>query len=310
MTPLRPGDSIGLVAPSFAADPSVWTECRALFQARGFDVIFFGYDAIPEGRMAAPDAIRAAHLQAAFADPRTAAVLCLRGGCGASRLLDRLDFDVIAASRKPFIGYSDATALHMALRSRAGLASFHGPMAGDLVGYGDSESLDALLDTLTSAQSGMALTAQPDHARPGHAAGPLVGGNLSVLTSLIGTPEFDMPEGAILLLEDVGEPDYRLDRALVQLIRSGVLARCGGVLFGDTIVAPGPIDTSLPEIAAPYLTALEGPVAFGLPVGHLRRNITLPLGTHVALDVSPGVVRIDWPDLWSGTAPNRRFAAE
>ena len=310
MTPLRPGDSFGLVAPSFAADPSIWTGCRALLQARGFDVIFFGQEATPDGRQAASDGARAAHLHAAFADPRVAAVLSLRGGCGASRLLDRLDFKAIGAADKPFIGYSDATALHMALRSQAELVSFHGPMAGDLADYADSDSRDALLDTLTGAHSGVSLTALPNHGKPGRAEGLLVGGNLSVLTSLIGTPEFDIPNGAILLLEDVGEPDYRLDRALVQLARSGVLERCAAVLFGETTVAPGPVDIALPEIATPHLAAISGPVAFGLPVGHLRRNITLPLGTRVVLEVAEGTARLDWPDLWTGAAAGRRFAAE
>ena len=310
MTPLRPGDSFGLVAPSFAADRHVWTECRALLQARGFDAIFFGHDAPPDGRMAATDATRAASLQAAFADPRVAAVLCLRGGGGASRLLDRLDFDAIAATPKPFVGYSDATALHMALRNRAGLVTFHGPMAGDLTGYRDGASLDALLDTLTDTRHGVSLPAQPGTDKPGGAAGMLVGGNLSVLTSLIGTPEFDIPEGAILFLEDVGEPDYRLDRALVQLASSGILARCGALLFGETTVAPGPVETSLAEIARPHLSSCDGPVAFGLPAGHLRRNITLPFGTQVTLKIGDGTVRLDWPELWSGTASGQHIAAE
>lgn len=310
MTPLRPGDSFGLVAPSFAAKPHVWTDCRALLKARGFDALFFGQDAIPAGRLAAPDAVRAAHLQAAFADPRVAAVLSLRGGCGASRLLDRLDFEAIAAAGKPFIGYSDATALHMAFRSRGGLVSFHGPMAGDLVGHRDSKSLDALLETLSAARHGVSLPALSGRGQPGKAVGTLVGGNLSVLTSLIGTPEFDIPDAAILLLEDLGEPDYRLDRALVQLSRSGLLERCAAVLFGETILAPGPVDTSLPEIAAPHLAAVAGPVAYGVPVGHLRRNITLPLGTRVTIEVKDGALRLDWPELWTGAAPGRRIAAE
>lgn len=309
MRPLCPGESIGLVAPAFAAPPSVWTACRDLFRARGVDVIFFGATDAADGRHAAGDAARAAHLHAAFADPKVGAVLALRGGCGGSRLLDLLDFDAIARTPKPFVGYSDATALHMALRTRAGLASLHGPMAGDLVGHGDGPSLDALLDTLTGARCGVAL-APSGPTRDGAVEGPLVGGNLSVLVSLIGTPEFDIPEGAVLLLEDVGEPDYRIDRALVQLRRSGVLARCSAVLFGETELAPGPVETSIPAVTGPHLDAVSGPVAYGLPIGHLARNITVPLGTRVQVSVSPDKVRLDWPTLWSKAENPRRFAAE
>lgn len=308
MKKLADGDTIALVAPAFHAAPEIWDGAEAALRARGFQVKCFGREAVPEGRFAAPDAARAGFLQAAFEDRETAAILAVRGGCGCSRLLDHLDFARIAANPKPFVGYSDATVLLVALASRAAMPAFHGPMGVDLAR--DGAGLDGLLGVLTGADETLLLDPLPGTVlREGRAEGALFGGNLAVLVSMIGTPEFEMPEGAVLILEEVNEFGYRIDRALTHLKRAGIFARAGAVLVGKTSVTDVTEDGAMRDLIADYLADISGPVATDLDFGHQAPLLTLPHGHRLSLSVTREAIRLDFPGLWrAGTG--RVLAAE
>ncbi len=222
-------------------------------------------------------------------------VLAARGGFGVSRLLDRLPWDRLVREGVTFVGFSDLTALAAPLLARGGAVQVHGPMVG--VGVERTENLRRLLAVLRGELRGRPLFRFGRRAvvRPGRARGPAVGGNLTVLCSLLGTPWEPPWDGAVLFLEEVGEPLYRLDRLLTQLRCSGrlrnVKALIGGSLRGCRPVAEreGRWRELLLE-AAP-----EGvPVVAGLPFGHAARNMAFPLGVPVEVDTGGGYVR--WSD--------------
>ncbi|QIE56071.1 LD-carboxypeptidase [Pikeienuella piscinae] len=310
LRPLEAGDLIGLTSPSFRPDPSVWRGSRASIEAHGYGTAFFGEDEAPNGRYAGAPEMRAAHLMAAFEDTSVAAVICTRGGAGASDIIDHLDFDRIAANPKPFVGYSDATALLMALGGRAGTPVFHGPMAVDLAKGEDAAGAAELFAMLAGARDIVEMKsrgAAPN--RPGVVAGRVVGGNLAVLESLIGTPEWDVPEGAILLLEDINEYGYRVERALGHLGRAGVLSRCAAVLFGRSVLADDPDPAAFVRRAAARMEGFAGPLAFDLPFGHAGRQATIPLGVDARLEVSADGARLTYEGIWRRAAAPR-IAAE
>jgi muramoyltetrapeptide carboxypeptidase len=250
------------------------------------------------GYLAGPDEDRAAELAAAFADPGVAGVICVRGGDGAPRLLPRLDYGTIRANPKPFVGYSDVTVLHGAFAARCGFVTLHGPMPSS-----DLQRRD--LPELTRSEFERALfSVEPlgrlpvPEDRPlralsrGIAEGPLVGGNLSLVTALIGSPfAFDL-KGAILFLEDIMEAPHRIDRMLSMLRLSGGLAACAGVLLGDFLKAE-PADghpernLTVEQVLEDYFSDLNVPVLSGFPAGHGELTLSLPLGVRARLTADP-----------------------
>lgn len=284
---LREGDLVGVIAPAgpSAAEPLV--QVQPLLAARGLRTRLFPSCHACEGFLAGPDALRLSDLHAAFADPEVAAVLCLRGGYGSGRLLDRVDRALLCAHDKPFVGYSDITALH-ALRAREGLVGLHAPMPGsDLVKPGREADADALFARLLGGWSGgeeLAPALDPAGLRiDGVAEGLLIGGNLSLVAALVGTPFAWHPAGAILFLEEVAEEPYRVDRLLGQLHLAGVLDAVAGVLLGSFTEAESPA-----AILRDYLEPLGKPVLGGWPSGHGTPNLPLPLGARVRIDATRG----------------------
>lgn len=255
------------------------------------------------------DGMRVQDLHTAFADPQVRAIVCLRGGYGSARLLADIDFDLVRRHPKPFIGYSDITALHLALAREAGWISFHGPMlASDLLRSPPAVTEQALWALVQGRQARGAWLPHPSTPalrvlRPGAAQGRLAGGNLALISSLMGTRWEIDTQGAILFIEDVDEPPYKIDRMLVQLQLAGKLKGVRGVLIGDFsgVSAAG----STPERQArdadrllqvwrDRLLPLGVPVLSGWLSGHCSPNLTLPLGALVTLDAGtrPGV-RLD-----------------
>jgi len=240
-----------------------------------------------EGYLAGPDEQRLADLHAAFADPDIDAILCMRGGYGSMRLLDRLDFDLLRAHPKPLIGYSDITALHTAIHRHAGFPTFHGAMLNaDLLGDKQPPTSSSLFQQLSGMLSEGSVIEHP-HAFalsclvPGVATGRLMGGNLSMLGATLGTcAEVDL-EGCILFIEDVNEPLYRVDRLLTQLRLAGKLGGVKGVLVGDFA---GITVTALTPLLRDIFEPLDIPVLAGWRSGHCDPNVCLPLGTQVTLD--------------------------
>lgn len=308
---LRPGDAVGVVAPAGPVDRVRLERALPRIESRGLRIKTYGDLFAQYGYLAGDDDRRAAELNAALADPETTAVFPARGGYGLARIVARLDYSAVANLPKLVAGFSDLTALHAALRSRAGLATLHSPNLIDGWG-GEAPPTDwvedwfwqctGLTGELTpSPQQPCELRLPPEVAADlfvlagGVAEGPLVGGNVAVLTALAGTPFMPSLDGAILLLEDVDEQPYRVDRMLAQLKLSGALDALAGVLLGQfTDCDPAPEKPSLTfgEMCADYLTPLGVPVLSGFPTGHVPDNVTLPLGTRVRLDADRRAVSL------------------
>lgn len=241
-----------------------------------------------DGYLAGNDAIRAADLMDMFADERVRAIFATRGGYGAARLLGHLDYTVIRRHPKILVGFSDITALSLGLFAKTRLVTFAGPMVA-------AEFASGILPLTADALWRMLRRRIPRQKLPqceateimmgGSAEGTLLGGNLAVLCSLIGTPWLPDLRGAVLFLEDVGESVYRIDRMLLQLREAGILRGLAGVLLGGFTAIPEVLrDRELPEVLREYFLPLNIPVLTGIPFGHFPEKITLPLGSRVRID--------------------------
>ena len=239
--PLHPGDTIGLIGVSGAMHDREhhFDKMLAAIERLGFRAVVDDTCRSQYGYLSGTDAERAAALNRMFADDRVDAVVCMRGGYGAHRMLDGVDFDVIRANPKIFLGYSDITALHTAIHMKADLVTFHGPMPSTEWTDFDDFTREGMLRALTSTKPLGTLDNPPGAAPrcvvPGRCAGPLVGGNLTLIASACGTPYQLDTAGKVLLLEDVGEYVYRLDSMFTQLRQAGLFERCAGVVLGGFI---------------------------------------------------------------------------
>lgn len=283
---LRSEGTIALIAP---AGPAVLDVAKAeqWMRARGYDLRIFPGVYERDGYLAGSDNVRLNDLHNAFADPEIDAIFCLRGGYGTPRLLDSLDFELLRANPKPFVGYSDITALHLAISRYAGFVTFHGPMLNaDLLGDKQPPTESSLFSLLRGQLSAGSALKHPvacplSTIEPGIACGRLLGGNLSMIAALMGTPYEIDAEGIILLIEDVNEPIYRIDRLLTHLRLAGKLARIAGVLVGDVAgVDSAALERLLKQTFAPLCI----PVLSGWRSGHCDPNLTLPMGARVRLD--------------------------
>jgi muramoyltetrapeptide carboxypeptidase len=237
------------------------------------------------GYFAGDDARRSGELLAALRDPHVDAIVAARGGYGTTRLLDRIEVDEVRRAAKLFVGFSDTTALHAAW-ARAGLRSLHAPMVAAL-GRTDAPPLERWIDAvegrLAPPVGGLACWAA------GTAEGPLVGGNLAVLAALVGTPYAPPLDGCVLFLEDVGERPYRVDRMLTTLLHAGWLRRVAAVVVGSfSECTPGEDGTCVEDVLRERLGQARVPVLAGLPAGHVKDNLELPLGAPVRVDASEG----------------------
>jgi muramoyltetrapeptide carboxypeptidase len=234
--------------------------------------------------LAGPDADRLADLQSAFDDPSVDAVWALRGGWGTARIVDDLDLTRQLDDPIPFIGFSDNTALH-ARHATLGVVSFHAPHPD----FDTPVSLDPWFRRVTShpgAPGELPTSPSSPHTplHPGRATGRLTGGNLSIVTSLCGTRDQLQTEGRILVLEDVGEPAYRIDRMLVQLRRAGVLDGVAGLAFGAFSGVSKPEAEAVRSTLSDMAESLGVPALLGLSFGHVALNHALPLGVEATLD--------------------------
>lgn len=235
-------------------------------------------------------------LQVMLDDPDVHAILCARGGYGTSRIIDQLDFSGFARSPKWIIGFSDITVLHAHLFSRLDTASLHAPMASAFNdGGAEGPFVGSLRAALTGEKSRYTAAPHP-YNRPGMTAGVLVGGNLSLLAHLVGTPTEVDTEGCILFLEDIGEYLYHIDRMLIQLSRAGKLSGLAGLIVGgftdmkDTAI---PFGQTVEELILDKVRSFGYPVSFGFPVSHGPENYALKVGVRYSLDVNPGGVRLE-----------------
>ena len=286
---LQPNALIGVIAPAGPAQPEHLAQVAPLFSRFGFRTLLYPGCAQNIGYLAGPDAQRLADLHAAFENPEVQVIFCLRGGYGSARLLDGINTVLVQRHAKLLIGYSDITALH-ALLNRAGIMSLHAPMpASDLVRDGheaDAEALFTLLRKGLLAGSTMQPARDPAGlCIEGFAEGRLVGGNLSLVASLLGTPWACPAQDSILFLEDINEEPYRVDRLLNQLRQAGVLDAARGFLLGSFSEEASP-----KAVLEDYLRPLNKPVLGGWPAGHGMPNRPLPLGAKVRLDSARGTL--------------------
>ena len=291
---LKFGDTLGLIAPSGAVRTEGAIE-RAVAETErmGFKVKLGESAGQKYGYLSGTDEVRARDINRMFADDEVDAIVCLRGGYGAMRILDQLDYELIAKHPKIFMGFSDITALHIALLEKCGLVTFHGPMAAaNWAGKPlDDFSRDSMYRALMNAEPAGELVNPPEYPRqtvnPGKAEGQLVGGNLMLIASSLGTPwELDTKD-RIIFIEEVGERTYCVDRMLTQLRLAGKFRDCAGVVFGD--FADCPIEypefgLTLEEIIRDVVAPCGQPVFTGLRCGHCSPKLTLPFGVRARLD--------------------------
>lgn len=287
--PLRPGDRVIVVAPSSPFDRALALEGIAWLSTR-YKVVWDEAIFEREGFLAGSDERRSDELARAFSDPRAAAILAARGGYGLSRIAHELPWDALLEAPKWIVGFSDITALHIETATRK-LASVHASMA---CGLGKASEIERTqwLDTLEAPLARRQWTGL-DCVRDGVAKGPLFGGNLCLLHAWAAAGRLKVPHGSLVLLEDVGERPYRVDRMLTGLIVGGHFERAAGIVLGDfTDCHPGPEGTTIEAVLRERLGGLGIPVAMGLPVGHGARNDAIVLGAPASLDASRGVLEV------------------
>ena len=300
---LRAGDVAGLVAPASASFESVDIEiAQELARAFGLEPRLGAHARDRHGYLAGRDEDRAADVNRFFADSSVKAVLAIQGGWGCARLLPHLDWEVIRGNPKVVAGFSDITALHCGLRAKTGLVTFHAPNA---LGSWPAFSVDHFRrvvfegEALTMANppaSEDRLVQRENRTRaitPGRARGRLVGGNLTVLTALVGSPYVPSFDGAILFLEDVREDIYRVDRMMTQLRLAGLLGRVRGFVFGScSKCGPGENygSLTLEEVLDEHVKPLGVPAYEGAMIGHQERQFTVPIGVEVEMDAAAGTI--------------------
>ncbi|WP_406863953.1 LD-carboxypeptidase [Streptomyces sp. HUAS MG47] len=299
---LRSGDRVAVVAPSGPIPEERLARGLAILRGWGLEPVVAPHvlDAHPRhDYLAGTDRARARDLQDAWCDPSVAAVLCGRGGYGVQRMVDLLDWTAIrAAGPKVFVGYSDVTALHEAFALRAGLATLHGPMVAAATFLDDAPTQEHLRATLLEPESVRTVPALKTARTlvPGRARGVTFGGCACLLAAGLGTPD-DRPtgRGGLLLLEDVGEEPYRLDRMLTQLLRAGLLEGVTGILLGSWEEC-GPYG-ELHALFEDRLAGLGVPVVEEYGFGHCPSTLTIPLGAAAAFDADTCTLTLDAPAL-------------
>ncbi|MBK7975519.1 MAG: LD-carboxypeptidase [Deltaproteobacteria bacterium] len=293
---LEPGDRIAVVAPAGAFDPAALARGVERLRTRGFEVVHRADIAERVRYLAGSDRRRAAELEEALVDPAVKAVLCARGGYGAARALEQALALASGGIARPkiLVGYSDITFLLSAITAGTGMITFHGPqVAVDLAAEGAEASLDDLLATLGGRRFPGAFQSTPlTPLVAGRAEGTLLGGCLSMLVTMIGTPWEPSFRDSILFLEDIAEPAFRIDRMLTHLRQAGCLDGVRGVVIGYLKDVRAPEGTTIEEVFLDCLEPLGIPVAMGLEAGHGAPCRTLPLGVSARLDASAGTLEV------------------
>ncbi len=302
---LTAGDTVGLIAPASGLKPESFDQAVQKIESLGFKTKVGKYARGLHGVFSGTDAERAHDLHWAFADAEVRAVWCIRGGDGAPRILPTVDFDLIRKNPKIFVGYSDITALHTAIHQNCGLVTFHGPVGiSGFSDYAKQHVLNVLMNPtapykIEISEGNRAKTSEffrTEVITAGKARGPLIGGNLSLLTALAGTPwALTQMKGKILFLEDIDEQPYRVDRMLTQLRQSIDMRSLAAVALGvfdgckATEQKPSP---PLIEVVKDRLGDLGIPVIYGLSFGHIRDQFTLPIGIEAELDTSTAILTL------------------
>ena len=297
---LKPGDVAGVISPSTqVTDPEKLELAQRTLDYFGLKAKWANSVKTHRAQGVATVEERVEDLHAMFRDPQVKAIFCIRGGYGASQLLDRIDYSTVAANPKVFVGYSDITALHLAIHQQTGLVTFHGPvLLSQFTAYTQKAFRRALF-----GKGALGLVGNPEEAnslRPAHrlrtirggrSSGRLIGGNLTLISTLMGTPYEIDTKGKIFFTEDVGEEPYRIDRMLTQLRLAGKLKDSAGVVFGECLdCRPNDYKPSsawnmtFGEVLDDRFAGVPIPVFSGLTIGHTDDQLTLPLGLQATID--------------------------
>lgn len=290
------GDTIGIIAPASQASEAKRDETVKQLTELGFKVKLGKSCFEKKGYLAGDDALRAEDLNSMFKDEDVDAIMCLRGGYGTTRILNLIDFKLIRKNPKIFIGYSDITAIHIALNRISKLVTFHGPMgSSDLT---DDFSRERLLNAIMNPRPIGALKNPGCEGisalNGGRVEGPIIGGNLALIAATIGTPYEIDTKDRILFLEDIDEEPYSIDRMLTQLALAGKLEDAEGIILGDFKNCDPKDDNSLSlmEVFEDRLKDLDKPIVHNLKAGHCIPKITIPLGVKAVLDADKCSIEI------------------
>ncbi len=294
---IKQGDTIGVIAPSSGLPAEDFDKAVQNLSDLGFKIKIGKYARARNGFLAGTDKERIEDLHWAFSDSEIKAVWCVRGGYGASRILPAIDYNLIRKNPKIFIGYSDITAPHLAIFQNTGLVTFHGPVGTS--NYSDYTKNHVLNPLMNPTEKYKIELSEYNKTQPsnlfkteiitkGKASGELIGGNLSLLSAMAGTPfALKNLKGKILFIEDIGEQPYRVDRMLTQIRQSVDLKSLSGIALGvfeDCNPRDPKTSQSLIEVLKDRLGDLGIPVIYGLSFGHIRDQFTLPLGIKAELD--------------------------
>lgn len=284
---LKQGDTFGVVAPAGSFKKGVFDKGLRILHEMGFetkvDEQIFGQT----GYLAGTDSQRAAQLQQMISDDQVDAIICARGGFGCLRMLPHLNFDRMPATVKPLVGFSDITTLHQVLYQRAGWVTFHGPTVTTLA-HADEATWQSMLHVLTQTDPVRLDLSQANIVQEGIARGVLLGGNLTTLSHMIGTPFMADLTGCLLLIEDTGEAPYRIDRMLTHLRLAGCLNTLAGLVLGtfDNCGAMSEIEALLRY----HFGDRQIPIVSEIAIGHGQCNLTVPLGLQAELDTHKGAL--------------------
>lgn len=291
--PLAPGARVALVSPAGPLrGPDDLDRAIANVRALGWEPVVARHALARTGYFAGSDEARAADLDEALRDARIDGVWCLRGGYGAMRVLDRIDWSALRHRAKAILGYSDVTALHGAIARQAGIVSYHCPTARTPLSPFSRASLER---AVMRGEDSCGVADRARVVRAGRARGRLEGGNLAVFAALVGTPYLPPLDGALLILEDINEAVYRIDRMLAQLRLSGALQGVRGIIFGDCTNCPEDADDgarTLDEVLLELAERLRVPCLAGAPIGHLAEQWTVALGAVGELDAGARSVAV------------------
>ncbi len=297
---LKAGDTLGIIAPASPLKDRKMFLIKKRIEEMGFRPIIGKSCYASKGYLAGEDRLRAQDLNHMFLDKKVKGIMCIRGGYGAIRILEELDYDLIHKNPKVFIGYSDITAIHIAIHEKSNLVTFHGPMVASDMIPGIHPFSKKYFKKAMDSQISMGKICNPQNEKieciaGGIGEGEIIGGNLAVLSSTIGTPFEINTKGKLLFLEEIGEKPYKIDRMLQQLKLAGKLEDAAGIILGDFNGCErenGKSSFTLMEVLKDHLHNLGKPVIYNLKAGHCIPNITIPFGVRAILDGNLGEVKI------------------
>jgi muramoyltetrapeptide carboxypeptidase len=296
---LKAGDTVAITSPAGA----VWDDTQietfsAILKSFGFNVIHGKTLTEKFGYLAGTDELRANEINELFENKTVKGIFCMKGGWGCARILDKIDYSLIEKNPKVLIGFSDITALLIAITTKTGLITFHGPVGNS--GWNDFTKSVLTNVTMTVKPFNFPENPSTENApviiNPGKATGELVGGNLTVLSSLIGSGYLPDWKNKLLFLEEVKEEPYSLDRMLTQLKLSGVLNSISGFVFGKCAkcLAEEPIKSfTFHEVLLQHIQPLGIPAFYGAMIGHIENKLTVPIGIKASMDAEKGTISLN-----------------